>query len=125
MHQLDFGLTLHRQPHGGLVALGPGAADDFAARLVALLGRERAPRLAGRSQYVSITTADGAPAVGRVGDVGPDLLAGFGFTGAFFAPAIARWLCDRASGAERSWFEARLVGRSVSASPPAEFRGAA
>ena len=127
MHQLDFGLTLHRQPHGGLVALGPGTADDFAGRLVALLGRERSPRLAGRSQYVSITTADGAPAVGQIGGVGADLLAGFGFTGAFFAPVIARWLCDCASPAETSWIEARLIGRSVaaSASPAAEFRGAA
>ena len=125
MHQLDSGLTLYRQPHGGLIALGPGSADDFASRLVALLGRERAPRLAGRAQYVSVTTADGAPAVGRLNGTGADILAGFGVTGAFFAPAIARWLCGRASAAENDWFKDRLVERGTTASVVTEFRGAA
>ena len=125
MQQLDSGLTLHRQPHGGLVAMGPGAPEDFTARLMALLGSERPLRLAGRAQYVTIATEDGAAAAGRLDGTGPVMLAGFGVTGAFFAPALARWLCSVAEPAEASWFESRAIGRSAATSAATEFRGAA
>jgi hypothetical protein len=125
MQQLDTGMTLHRQPHGGLLAMGRGPLDDFSGRLTALLGPERVPRPAGRSQYVSVSSANGATVVGRIGGTGADILAGFGVTGAFFAPAIARWLSGRASAAESAWFEGRRIDRSTAASAAAEFRGAA
>ena len=112
MLQLDSGLTLVQQPNRGITAMGPGSIDAFAARLGVLLGGERKFRQAGQSSYESIITSDAAPAVGRLGGVGTDILAGLGPTGAFFAPAIARWLAGVASPVENAWFAARLVDRN-------------
>lgn len=118
--QLDSGLALVQQPGRGIVAMGSGGIDRLGTQLGALLGRERAFRQAGQSQYNTVQTEDCAPAVGRIGGVGADVLAGFGPTGAFFAPAIARWLCGRATSEENAWFEARLVNRGMTPSQVAE-----
>lgn len=118
--QLDSGLTLVQQPGRGIVAMGPGDIDHLGAQLGAFLGHDRAFRQAGQSQYSTVQTEDHAPAIGRIGGAGPDVLAGFGPTGAFFAPAIARWLCGRATPEENAWFAARLVNRDMSHSRVAE-----
>ena len=123
MHRVDTGMMLHQQA-GGILAVGPGAIDPFAAALDLQLGPERAYRQAGQSSYETVVTGDGAPAVGRVQGTGPDIIAGFGATGAFLAPAIARWLTGSASRAESDWFGARLVDRTPTASPVADFGGA-
>jgi hypothetical protein len=112
MLQLDSGLTLVQQPNRGITAMGPGNMDAFAVRLGVLLGGRREFRQAGQSSYQIVVTSDAAPAVGRLGGVGADILAGFGPTGAFFAPAIARWLAGVASPSENGWFAARLVDRN-------------
>ncbi|QDZ09652.1 hypothetical protein FPZ08_02130 [Devosia ginsengisoli] len=125
MHRLDTGLTLMQQAERGIAAIGPGAIDPFAAALGVLLGREREFRQAGQSSYEAVVTVDAAPAVGRLSGSGPDVLAGLGPTGAFLAPAIARWICGVAGPAENAWLGARLVDRSVAASPVAEFGGVA
>lgn len=125
MHRLDTGLTLVQQAERGIAAIGPGAIDPFAAALGVLLGREREFRQAGQSSYEAVVTSDAAPAVGRLGGSGPDVLAGLGPTGAFLAPVIARWLCGVAAPAENAWLGARLVDRKAAASPVAEFGGAA
>lgn len=111
MHQLESGVTLTQPSERGIVAFGPGNIDQFAEALRVLLGRDRAFRQAGQSNYEQIVTGDGAPAVGRAGGVGPDILTGFGTAGAFLAPAIARWLCGAASETENAWLSARLVTR--------------
>lgn len=118
--QLDTGLTLVQRQDRGISAMGPGAIDPFAATLGDLLGTSRAFRQAGQSSYETLVTADAAPAVGRINGVGPDVLAGFGPTGAFFAPLIARWLSGTASAAESAWLGARLVDRATSPSMVAE-----
>lgn len=126
MHQLDTGLTLLQQQSGqGIAAIGPGAIDPFAAALRALLGKERSFRQAGQSSYDRLVAGDAAPAVGRIGGTGPDVLAGFGPTGAFLAPVIARWLCGKAESAESAWLAARLVDRPAQSSPVSEFGASA
>lgn len=125
MHRLESGLTLVQQQDGrGIAAMGPGSIDPFAAALGILLGRERDFRRAGQSSYETLVTMDGAPALGRVGGGGPDVLAGLGPSGVFLAPAIARWLCGRAEPAEAAWCGARLVDRDAAASLVAEYRAA-
>jgi hypothetical protein len=111
MHQIDTGMTLHQFGERGISAMGPGDIDAFSVRFTDLLGRERPFRQAGQSSYPRLVTADGAAAVGRNGGGGPDLLAGFGFQGAFLAAPVARWLCGASSGAEADWFANRLVNR--------------
>ncbi|UJW85533.1 hypothetical protein [Devosia sp. SL43] len=117
MHQLDSGTVLTQHGDRGIVAFGPGAVGEFSATLGTLLGRERAIRQAGQSSYTRFLTSDRAPAVGRIGGTGPDVLAGFGSIGAYLAPAIARWLCGAASASENAWLGARLIDRSGTASP--------
>lgn len=122
MHRLDTGLTLVQQQSGrGIAAMGPGAIDPFAAALGVLLGKERQFRQAGQSSYETLLAMDSAPAVGRLGGTGPDVLAGLGPSGAFLAPAIARWLCGKAMPAEDAWLGARLVDRRATPSSVAEF----
>lgn len=123
MLQLDAGLTLAQQPGHGITAIGAGHIDSCSARLGVLLGREHDFRQAGQSQYERIITSDGAPAVGRLGGTGPDVLAGLGPTGAFFAPALARWLSGVATPAENAWFGARLIDRHIAPSLVAEVTG--
>lgn len=121
--QLDSGLMLAQQRGRGITAIGPGDIDLFAARAATLLGGERAFRQAGQSSYQTIVTQDGAAAVGRLGGHGPDVLAGLGPTGAFLAPAIARWLSSCATPAEEAWLGARLVDRQQVPSPVADVGG--
>ena len=125
MHQLDTGLTLTQQAERGIAAMGPGTLNPFASALAVLLGDQRQVRQAGQSSYVRVLPADGAPVAGRMRGTGPDLLAGFGPTGVFFAPAIARWLCGAASGSENAWFGGRLPDRDIAPSSVAEFGAAA
>lgn len=126
MHQLETGLTLvQQQTRRGVAAMGPGAIDPFAAALGILLDKERQFRQAGQSSYQTLVTSDFAPAVGRLGGTGPDVLAGLGPNGAFLAPAIARWLCGKATPAESAWLGARLVNRNAAFSPVADFGAAA
>jgi hypothetical protein len=126
MHRLDTGLTLvQQQADRGIAAMGPGAIDPFAAALGVLLGREREFRQAGQSSYETLVTADAAPVVGRLHGKGPDILAGLGPSGAFLAPAIARWLCGKGTPAENTWLGARLVNRLALPSSVADFGAAA
>jgi hypothetical protein len=111
MYQLDGGVMLHQQTEGGILAQGPGRIAELSTALGALLGPRHSVWQAGQSEFVRLDTLDGAPAVGRVGGHGPDVVAGFGNTGAFLAPAIARWLCGQATATESDWFGARLINR--------------
>lgn len=111
MHQIDSGIVLMQHTNGSIAAMGPGPIEQFSAAVQNLLGPERSLRQVGQSSYNRLVTPDGAPAAGRAGGSGPDVLAGFGTLGAFLAPAIARWLAGAASDAENRWFGARLVDR--------------
>jgi hypothetical protein len=125
MLQLDSGLTMTQPAKRGISAMGPGELDLLTARLRELMGPERQLRLAGQVSYRRVVTKDGAPAVGRVGGRGPDVVAGFGATGAFFAPALARWLAGVARAPEEAWLGARLVDRDPERSIVTEAGGPA
>ena len=113
MLDLDTGITLLQQAGRGLVAMGRGPLDPFAAAVRVLLGQERKLQQVGQASYTRLVTLDGAPAVGRINGSGPDVLAGFGAHAAFFAPALARWLCGAATPAESAWMAGRLVDRAL------------
>ncbi len=117
MLALDAGIVLQQQQEGGVLGQGKGDIVGLAGQLGVLLGLPDAFEQAGQASIVSVSTRDGAPALGRVGGVGPDILAGFGPVGAFLAPALARWLCGVASPAENAWCGARLVNRDGGMAP--------
>ncbi|HEY8577618.1 MAG TPA: hypothetical protein VIL88_14925 [Devosia sp.] len=120
MLQLDTALSILNQPGRGMVATGSGSILDVAEQLRLLVAQQENFQPAGQSSFDTLAATDGAPALGRLGDTAVDVLAGLGPTGAFLAPAIARWLCGSASSTEAAWFEARHPMRDTAASPVAE-----
>ena len=123
MCQLDNGVVLVQRQDRGVTAMGPGSVHSLAARLGLLLGDDRDFRQAGQYDYERLVTLDNAPAFGRVGGAGPDILAGLGPTGIFLAPAIARWLAGAANPSEAEWLGARLVSRQPESSTVSEAGG--
>ena len=120
MLQLDTDLSILTQPGRGMVATGSGAILNVAERLRLLVPQQESFQPAGQSSFDTLAATDGAPALGCPGDTGVDVLVGLGPTGAFLAPAIARWLCGSASSTEAAWFEARHLMRDTAASAVAE-----
>lgn len=101
----DRGVTLVSRPGGAVLALVDGP-DDAATRLGSVLpGPFPLKRLA-TSRFHRVVTADGAPVIGPVEPAGVVVLAGLGAAGAFFAPALARWLTGETRSAEADWFGA-------------------
>ena len=117
MLDLDSGTSLIQQAEGGVAAFGPGDMAELAAHLHALLGQNRQVEQAGQTSFQSLATRDGAPAFGRVGGVGADVVAGLSCYGTFLVPALARWLSGTASAEEAAWFGARLINRGPKAPP--------
>ncbi|MEQ9638357.1 MAG: hypothetical protein RLW68_20035 [Devosia marina] len=112
MFELDKGLFLTQQAEGGVAAFGPGERSAFSEHVHGLLGQNRQVEQAGQTSYAALATKDGAPAFGRVAGQGADIVANTGCFGAFIAPALARWLADRASPDEARWFDQHLVNRT-------------
>lgn len=111
MLEIQSGAILLQQPESVIAAIGREDMAEFCNRLGRLLGQQRQVELAGQTSFTTLSTRDGAPAVGRVGGTGADIIAGMGMAGIFLVPALARWLCGEASAQESSWFGARIVSR--------------
>jgi hypothetical protein len=121
MMEIQSGLTLLKQDEGGVAAIGMENMTAFSARVQGLLGQNGPIEQIGQTAFRAITTRDGAPALGRIGGVGADVIAGMGQTGLFMMPALARWLCDASTSAEARWFGARLMTRTDADAPVTEY----
>lgn len=109
---LDRNTTLRQGAGRGVAALVHGSGDGATGQLGAILGGKA--RSAGEAGLVTATTADGGPMVG-LSEPGVFSIAALGLSGAFLAPAIARFLAGAASAREADWIEARspLADRSL------------
>ncbi len=112
MQDIHSGIILLQQQEGAIAAIGPGDLAHVSGRISRLLGEKREIEQAGQTSFVSLATSDGAPAVGRLGSTGADIVAGMGMTGIFLVPALARWLSNAALPQEAAWFGERLVSRT-------------
>lgn len=121
MLQLDAALSLLQGKHRGVTAIAAGDHDVCVSHIGALLGAKRQLRQAGGTSHERLNTPDGAAIVGRMSGTGPQLLAGLGPTGAFLAPALARWLAGAAKPNEAAYFAARNPDRSMASSHVSEF----
>jgi hypothetical protein len=121
VQQIDNGLTLVRQAEGGIAAIGSGGLGDCVSALQGLLGDARPREQSGQTMFSTLATLDGAPAVGRAGGIGADVIAGLGIAGVFFAPALAKWLSGEAHPHQSRWFGARLVNRSAKSASVSEY----
>lgn len=121
MLQVDADLSFVQGPHRGISAIGAGSTEACAAQIGVLLGANRQLRQAGGAQHQSLRSPDGGAVLGRAGSSGPLLLAGLGVTGAFLAPALARWIMDAARPDEATYFAARSPDRAMLGSPVSEY----
>ncbi len=95
---------------GRIEAVAPSENEADAAHwLGALLARGTAARIVARRRFAVPLSRDGAPFVAPLPRKAVVLAIGFGASGAWFAPALAGFLTDSGSSAERAWFGARGV----------------
>jgi hypothetical protein len=108
---LDRGLVLRQEPKGPIAAIATGSRDNAEARIATAIDKSLPLRRAGEARFRALATSDGAPLLATARGSRVLHLAGFGLTGAFFAPAIARHLAGVASEDEAAWFAARGATR--------------
>ena len=118
---LDRRMALRQEPKGSLAATLGGERDTVEARVASATQRALPLRRAGEARSDSLATSDGAPLVAPARGIKVTHLAGFGLTGAFFAPALARHLAGVASADEAAWFAARGATRGNLRLNAAEF----
>ena len=118
----DRGLALRQEPKGSLAATVSGSRDTAESLLASAVGKSLPLRRAGQARIDSLTTSDGAPLLAPARGIKLMHLAGFGLTGAFFAPAIARQLVGRATEDEAVWFASHGATRGNLRLNVAEFR---
>lgn len=109
----------------GLSAIVAGPDDSMLARLGAAIAPPQPLGTAGSARFTAFRTVDGAPFMGPARGGRAIVLAGFGPTAAFLAPAIARAIAGESSADEAQWFAARGAGRSASRAGAAEPVGVA
>ncbi|MGV3650871.1 MAG: hypothetical protein ACO1OK_05560 [Devosia sp.] len=102
MLHIDRGATLIQGQDGSLTALMRGNPDSAISRLGACLPAQGPLRRAAQTALFFAHLADGAPLVGTVRGSRARIVAGLGPWGAFFAPAITRWIAgsEQAEDAE-------------------------
>lgn len=118
---LDRRMALRQEPKGSLAATLTGDRDSVEARVAGATPRSLPLRRAGEARSESLATRDGAPLLAPARGIKVTHLAGFGVTGAFFAPALARHLAGVASADEAAWFAARGATRGNQRLNAAEF----
>ncbi|WP_421760576.1 hypothetical protein [Devosia sp.] len=121
---LDRGVVVQQEGRFGVSAVVSGDQSTVHARLGASIARGGPVRRAGETVFTSVTTSDGAPLVTTAKGGKAMVLAGFGATGAFLAPAIARFVVDKSSTDEALWFAARGSLRGNQRLDAAEYQAA-
>ena len=119
--QLDRDMVVVQTPGGGVSAVGDGGVDELAPALRHVTGPQAGWVQVGQARYHAVAAPDGAPLLGRINPTAPTVIAGLGTTGAFLAPALARWLARAPRPHEQDWIEARSPGRTMPDSTVAEF----
>jgi hypothetical protein len=111
MQFIDRDVVLLQRGKAGVLAVAGGTAADAEARIGACLGPLAPLKRAGQTSFKTLVTVDGAPLIGPAKGPRVIMMAGFGATGAFLAPALARHLAGAATETERTYFAAREPAR--------------
>ena len=122
IHYLDRQVDLcQRATKGPISILGGGPTENVLARIGASLAAQGRLKRAGQAVFRSISTADGAPIVGRTRTFKATVIAGLGASAAFLAPAIARFLAGAASEDEQIYMGARQPSKAAIRHAVAEY----
>lgn len=108
---LDRGVVLVQDGKVSVSALLSGGLATARSRLGSAVSRADALRLAGETVVGSFRTSEGAPFIGPGRGHKAMVIAALGPTGAFLAPALARYIAGAASADEMGWFTARGPSR--------------
>lgn len=100
---VDRGVTLFARPGNTILAFVLGETDIEARLASTLPGPFPMKRLA-TTRFRRAISLDGAPVIGRVRRTRQLVVAGFGDSSPFMAPAVGRWLADVPDDADRAWF---------------------
>lgn len=122
---LDRGLVLRQETKGPLAATLLGDRNSAEARVAGATPRSLPLRRAGEARIEALATSDGAPLLAPARGIKVTHLVGFGLTGAFLAPAVARQLAGLATQDEAAWFGARGATRGNLRLNAAEFNAVA
>ncbi len=115
-----FGACLQANSNFEIISLS--SIDDVAADVIASVPGGEKLRPSGRTVFNTCVSADGAPLVGRLGQSGVWAVGGFGYTGAFVAPAIARFLAGKSEGVEEEYFSNRCDGKARATHEVSEYQ---
>jgi len=121
---LDRGVTLVQDGKVSVSALLSGDPATARARLGSAVSRGEALRLAGETVVKHLRTGDGAPFIGPARGHKALVIAALGPSGAFLAPAIARYIAGVAPADEAAWFVARGASRGNQRLAAAEYQAA-
>lgn len=111
IYSIDTGLTIYQRASGALDCVGWGTSDSVGTAAASLLAHDTPLRLAGKSHFQVLKSRDGGSIVGAPRAGGVFYLGGFGTTGLFQIPAIARFLADAASPFEIAYFSSRAPAK--------------
>ncbi len=107
---------------GHMEFVGLVEPDRMAALINANVAVDNNTRRAGQSTFRTLVTTDAAPVVGKLGRSNLFVLSGFGHAGAYFAPALARYLTDKCPPNEKAYFSQRRADSQRQSSAIAEFQ---
>jgi len=113
VHDVESGLTIYQRKNGALDCVAPDLSQNIESRICSHVDRGNSVRLAGKTNFEVLRSKDGAAFVGEIGSAKPVLLGGFGATGLFQTPAIARLLTGNGTDFEKSYFEARRIAKNL------------
>jgi hypothetical protein len=119
--RLDYALTLdadenlltRQRRNTSVEIIMPGIPETALAKVSQHWMLEDPVRIAGMTGSTRLVSPDGAMSIGALPRSQTSIIAGAGFSGAFLAPAFARFLAGAASSGETAYFAARAPARSA------------
>lgn len=100
------------QDNSGFEIITLSSGNDVATDVIASVPGAENLRPSGRTVFDTCVSADGAPMVGSTGQGSAWVVGGFGNTGAFVSPAIARFLVGKSTDMEEEFFTSRGGGKA-------------
>jgi len=107
---------------GRIEFLGMVEPGNMAQLINANMAIDKNSRRSAQSTFCTLVTRDGAPMVGKLGRSNLLVLCGFGHAGAYFAPALARYLAGKGSQMEKTYFAQRGANSGRQSNAIAEFQ---
>ncbi len=101
---VDNGTILWQNGDSGIGAIAYGKQGGAFENICGYFGNKDKLKMAGKAQFTSLFSRDGAGIFGAVGGSKISYIAGFGINGAFLAPSMAKFLVGKANRFENEYF---------------------